>query len=134
MKSGRGTKPIASTAVDDATTGLQKKTSSGLESSSVRGITQSLDMHVSTLNKMLLNILHSYPFWISHVQKLHHDHLLVWQTSAIEFLVHIQLDNEQAMENFLAGRRLFPRYFSIQNCRPLRRWRTISKVFQYSEL
>lgn len=103
MKSVRGRKPIASTTVEDATTGLQKKTSTGMESSSVQGIAQSLDMHVSMLNKILQNILHSYPFRITHVQKLHSDHLLVRQTFAIEFLVRIELDNELAMENFLAG-------------------------------
>ncbi|GBO39186.1 hypothetical protein AVEN_44420-1 [Araneus ventricosus] len=69
VKCGRGRKAIASTSMEDVATELQEASSSALEACSARGISQTLDMPVSTVRKILQNILQCYPFKITHVQE-----------------------------------------------------------------
>ncbi|GBM27559.1 hypothetical protein AVEN_97075-1 [Araneus ventricosus] len=67
---GRGKKAIASTSVEDVATALQEASSSALGTCTARGISRTLDMPVSTVRKILRNILQCYPFKITHAQEL----------------------------------------------------------------
>ncbi|GBO17312.1 hypothetical protein AVEN_2179-1 [Araneus ventricosus] len=62
VKCGRGRKAIASPSVEDAATALQEA------SSSARGISRTLEMPVSTVRKILRNILQCYQFKITCAQ------------------------------------------------------------------
>ncbi|GBM06737.1 hypothetical protein AVEN_62984-1 [Araneus ventricosus] len=61
VKFGRERKAIASTSVDDVATALQEASSSALRTCSTRGISRTLGMPVSTVRKILRNILQCYP-------------------------------------------------------------------------
>ncbi|GBN13815.1 hypothetical protein AVEN_147377-1 [Araneus ventricosus] len=93
MKCGRGRKAIASTAVEDVATALQEALSSALGTCSSRVIYRTLDMHVSTVLKILRNILQCYPFKISHVQELVPADLPKREAFALQFLVRMEVDN-----------------------------------------
>ncbi|GBM22096.1 hypothetical protein AVEN_266463-1 [Araneus ventricosus] len=70
VKCGRGRKTIASTTMEDVATAFQEASSSALGKFSVRGISRTLDMAVSTVRKILQNILQCYPIKITHIQEL----------------------------------------------------------------
>ncbi|GBM51179.1 hypothetical protein AVEN_254595-1 [Araneus ventricosus] len=70
VRCGRGRKAIASTAVEDVDTALQEASSSAGGTCSARRISGTLNMPVSTVGKILRNILQCYPFKITHVQEL----------------------------------------------------------------
>ncbi|GBN48424.1 hypothetical protein AVEN_84469-1 [Araneus ventricosus] len=70
VKCGRGGKAIASTSVEDVATALPKESSSVLGTCSASGIFRTLDMPVSTVRKILRNILQCYPFKITHIQEM----------------------------------------------------------------
>ncbi|GBN71875.1 hypothetical protein AVEN_243078-1 [Araneus ventricosus] len=70
VKCGRGKKAIVSTSVEDVAKALQEASSSVLGSCSARGISRTLDMPVSTVRKILRNILQCYPFKITHIHEL----------------------------------------------------------------
>ncbi|GBL97857.1 hypothetical protein AVEN_232001-1 [Araneus ventricosus] len=57
VKCGRGRKAIASRSVEDVATSLQEASSSALGTRSVLGISRTLGMPVSTVRKILRNIL-----------------------------------------------------------------------------
>ncbi|GBM21346.1 hypothetical protein AVEN_149915-1 [Araneus ventricosus] len=57
VKYGRGRKVIALTSVEDVAIALQEASSSALGMRSTRGISQTLDMPVKTVCKILRNIL-----------------------------------------------------------------------------
>ncbi|GBM80073.1 hypothetical protein AVEN_227812-1 [Araneus ventricosus] len=69
-KCGRGRKTIVSTSVEDVATALQEASSSGLGTCIARGISRTSNMPVSTVRKILRNILQYYPFKITNVQEL----------------------------------------------------------------
>ncbi|GBM05025.1 hypothetical protein AVEN_60221-1 [Araneus ventricosus] len=79
-KCGRGKKTIASMSVEDVATALQE------ESSSALGISRTLGMPVSTVRKILQNILQSYPFKITHIQELVPADLPKREDFALQFL------------------------------------------------
>lgn len=62
-------------------------------SCSAREIVRLLNMPVSTVHKILRNILHWYPFVITHVQQLHATDLLIRQTFAVDILALMEVDN-----------------------------------------
>ncbi|GBL68078.1 hypothetical protein AVEN_224854-1 [Araneus ventricosus] len=68
VKCGRGGKPIASTSVEEVARALLEESSSALQTCSA--LSRNLDMPVSTVRKILRNILQCYPFKITHVQEL----------------------------------------------------------------
>ncbi len=95
VKSGRGRKSIASTSVvEDVATALEEGTSSGVQTCSARGIARCLDMPASTVHKIIRNILHCYPYKITHVQELLPADLPRRQAFALEFLARMAVDNE----------------------------------------
>lgn len=59
-KSGREGMPIASTAVEEVAKAKQKKTRIDVGTCSTRKISGSFDMPVSTMHKLLRNILHCF--------------------------------------------------------------------------
>ncbi|GBL75286.1 hypothetical protein AVEN_194509-1 [Araneus ventricosus] len=87
VKCGRGRKAIASTSVEDVATTLQETSSSAL------GISRTSDMPVSTVRKILRNILQCYPFKITHVQELVPADLLKREAFALRFLARMEVDN-----------------------------------------
>lgn len=94
VKSGRGRKAVALTSVEDVATALEEESNSGVQACSARGIGRTLDMPVSTVNKILRNILHCYPYKITHVQQLLPADLPIRHTFALEFLARMEVDNE----------------------------------------
>ncbi|GBL74144.1 hypothetical protein AVEN_231033-1 [Araneus ventricosus] len=93
VKCGRGKKAIASTSVEDVTTALQKASSSALVTCSARGISRTLDIPVSTIRKILRNILQCYPFKITHAQELVPADLPKREAFALQFLARMEVDN-----------------------------------------
>ncbi|GBN56512.1 hypothetical protein AVEN_104823-1 [Araneus ventricosus] len=93
VKCGRGRKAIASTFVEDMTTALQEASSRTLGTCSTRGISRTLDMFVSTVRKILRNILQCYPFKITHVRELVPVKLPKRETFALQFLALMEVDN-----------------------------------------
>ncbi|GBN15897.1 hypothetical protein AVEN_144704-1 [Araneus ventricosus] len=90
VKCGRGRKAIPSTSVEDVATALQEASSSALGTCSARGIFQTLDLPVSTVRKILRNIL---PFKITHVQELVPADLPKRKAFALQFLARMEVDN-----------------------------------------
>ncbi|GBM47056.1 hypothetical protein AVEN_179784-1 [Araneus ventricosus] len=70
VQSGRGRKKIDSTVVEEVTTAVQEESSGGVQPCSAREIARTLDRPVSTVHKILRNILHCYPYKISYMQEL----------------------------------------------------------------
>ncbi|GBM15619.1 hypothetical protein AVEN_95253-1 [Araneus ventricosus] len=93
MKCGRGRKSIASTSVEDVATALQEVLCSALGKCSARGISRTLDIPVSTVCKILRNILQCYPFKITHVQELVPANLPKQEALAQQFLAPMEVDN-----------------------------------------
>ncbi|GBN43391.1 hypothetical protein AVEN_138007-1 [Araneus ventricosus] len=93
VKSGRGRNAIASTSVGHVATALQEASSSALGTCSARGISRTLDMPVSTVRKILRNILQCYPFKITHVQELVPADLPKRETFALQVLARMEVDN-----------------------------------------
>ncbi|GBN55605.1 hypothetical protein AVEN_170805-1, partial [Araneus ventricosus] len=93
VKCGRGRKVIASTSVEDVATAFQEAPSSALGTCSARGISRTLDMPVSTVRKILRNILQYYPFKITHIQGLGPSDLPKQETFALQSLARMEEDN-----------------------------------------
>ncbi|GBL89710.1 hypothetical protein AVEN_104656-1 [Araneus ventricosus] len=119
VKCGSGRKTIASKSVEDATTSLLEASSSALGTCSARRISRTLDMPVSTVRKILRNILQCYPFKITHVQEL-----VTRTAEARSFRPAISCSNGSgqcmAMEHFADRRSPFPsprsyQYSKLQN-------------------
>ncbi|GFW12837.1 DUF4817 domain-containing protein [Trichonephila clavipes] len=70
LQSVRGRKRVNSTVVEEMILAVQEKSSRDFQLCSAWGIAPTLDTHVSTLHKILRNILHCYPYKISHVEEL----------------------------------------------------------------
>ncbi|GBM68019.1 hypothetical protein AVEN_75863-1 [Araneus ventricosus] len=93
VKCDRGRKAIASMSVEDMAIALQEASSSALGTCSARGISQNLDMPVSTVRKILRNILQCYPFKITHVQELVPANLPKREAFDLQFLARMEVDN-----------------------------------------
>ncbi|GBM58976.1 hypothetical protein AVEN_77279-1 [Araneus ventricosus] len=65
VKCNKGRKAIVSTSVEDAATVLQEASSSALATCSGQSISRTLEMPVSTVRKILRNILQCYQFKIT---------------------------------------------------------------------
>ena len=68
LQSGRGREKIDSTVDEEVATAVQEELSGGVKT--YTGIARTLDRPVSKVHKLLRNILHCYPYKISHVQEL----------------------------------------------------------------
>ncbi|GBM56432.1 hypothetical protein AVEN_56117-1 [Araneus ventricosus] len=90
---GRGRKAIASTSVEDVATALLEASSSALGTCSARGISRTLDMLVSTVRKILRNILQCYTFKITHIQELVPTDLTKQEAFALQFLARMEVDS-----------------------------------------
>ncbi|GFU78732.1 retrovirus-related Pol polyprotein from transposon opus [Trichonephila clavipes] len=73
---------------------LVEETSGDLQSCSARGIARTLDSPVSTVHKILRNILHSYPCKISHLDEFLPPDLPARDILVLEFLTRIEVDSE----------------------------------------
>lgn len=126
VKSGRWRKPVASTAIEDMTTGSQQKTGSSMGSCIAREIAQLLHIFANTVHKILRKILHFYRFKITLAQELHSADLLAWQTFAVEFLASMEVDNEWPWNNLWIDEAHFnlQRYVNTQNFRIWGIWLT----------
>ncbi|GBM56336.1 hypothetical protein AVEN_60317-1 [Araneus ventricosus] len=91
VKCGRGRKAIASTPVKDVA--LQEASSSALGKCCARGISRTVDRHLSTVRKILRNILQYYSFKITHVQELVPADLPKREAFALQFLPQMEVDN-----------------------------------------
>ncbi|GBM24460.1 hypothetical protein AVEN_41105-1 [Araneus ventricosus] len=89
VKCGRGRKAITSTSMEDVATALQEASSSALGTSSARGISRTLNMPVSTVRKILRNILQCYPFKITNIQELVAADLPKRKAYALQFLARM---------------------------------------------
>ncbi|GFW68136.1 uncharacterized protein TNCV_1880181 [Trichonephila clavipes] len=91
-QSGRARKRVNSTVVEVATT-VQDKLSGGLQQCSTREIVRTLGRPVTTVHKILRNILHCYSYKIKYVQELLPSDLPT-RDFALEFRAHTEVDNE----------------------------------------
>ncbi|GFW31807.1 DUF4817 domain-containing protein [Trichonephila clavipes] len=94
MQFGRGRKSVNSTVVEEVATAVQDESSGGLQPCSVREIAQTMDRPEITLRKIPRNILHCYPYKISHVQELLSSDLPTRETFALESLVRREVNNK----------------------------------------
>ncbi|GBM29950.1 hypothetical protein AVEN_167430-1 [Araneus ventricosus] len=72
---------------------LQEASRNALGTCSARGISRSLDMSVSTVRRMLRNILQCYPFKITDVQELVPADLSKREVFALQFLARMEVEN-----------------------------------------
>ncbi|GBN57629.1 hypothetical protein AVEN_214645-1 [Araneus ventricosus] len=119
LKCGRGRKAIASTSVEDVATTLQELSSGALGKCSARGISRTLDMPVSTVCKILRNILKFYPFKIAYVQELVPADLSKREAFALQFLARMEVDNAWSWNIFWTDEAYFHLQGPVntQNCR-----------------
>ena len=94
VQSIKDIKRIDSTVVEEITTAMQRESNGGVKPCSAKGIARTFDRPVSTVHKILLNILHSYAFKISHVQELFPSKLPARQTCPLEVLAHMEEDKK----------------------------------------
>ncbi|GBL79543.1 hypothetical protein AVEN_18127-1 [Araneus ventricosus] len=119
VKCDRGRKAIASTSVEDVATALQEASRSALGTCSARGISRTLDMPLSTVRKILLNILQCYPLKFTHVQELVPADLPKREAFALQFLARMEVDNACPCNILWTDEAHFYRQGSVntQNCR-----------------
>ncbi|GBM29521.1 hypothetical protein AVEN_212246-1 [Araneus ventricosus] len=106
-------------SVEDVSTALQEASSSALGTCSARGISRSLDMPVSTVRKILRNILQRYPFKGTHVQKLVPADMAKREAFALGFLALMEVDNAWPWNTLWTDEAHFHLQGSVntQNCR-----------------
>ncbi|GBM90741.1 hypothetical protein AVEN_164105-1 [Araneus ventricosus] len=90
VKCGKGSKATSSTSVEDVATTVQEASSNALGTCSARRISRTLDMPVSTVPKILRNILQCYSFKITHVQELDPAELPKREAFTLQFLAQMQ--------------------------------------------
>jgi hypothetical protein len=119
VKPGRGRKRNAPSSVEDVATALQEGSCGGAQTCSARGIARTLDMPVSTVHKILRNILHCYPYKITHVQELLQADLPARHTFALAFLARMEVDNDWPWNVLWTDEAHFhlQGYVNTQNCR-----------------
>ncbi|GBN25927.1 hypothetical protein AVEN_142851-1 [Araneus ventricosus] len=119
VKCGRGRKAIASTSVEDVATALWEASSSALGTCSARGIFRALRMPVSTVRKILQNILQCYLFKITYVQELVPADLPKREAFALHFLARMKVDNAWPWNILWTDEAYFHLQCSVntQNCR-----------------
>ncbi|GBM08491.1 hypothetical protein AVEN_136581-1 [Araneus ventricosus] len=119
LKCGRGRTAIASTSVKDWATALQEASSSALVTYSTRGISRTFDMLVSTVRKILRNILQCYPFTIMNVQELVPPDMPKREAFALQFLAQMEVDNVWPWDILWTDKAHFHLQGSVntQNCR-----------------
>ena len=89
-----GRKSNALTSVEDVVIAIEEGMWSGMQKSSVRGISQSLSMLVKTVHEILRNILLYYPYKITRVEELLPADLPIKYNFTQEILAPIEVDNE----------------------------------------
>ena len=62
VQSGRGRNRIDSTSIEEVSLAVQEESSGSMQPCSERGIVLTFDRPMSTLHKILRNILHCYPY------------------------------------------------------------------------
>ncbi|GBL90155.1 hypothetical protein AVEN_135491-1 [Araneus ventricosus] len=93
--------------------------SGGCGYSIARGISRTLDMPVSTVSKILRNILQCYPIKITHVQELVPADLPKREAFALQFLARMEVDNAWLWNILWTDEAYFHLQGSVntQNCR-----------------
>ena len=117
VQSDRLRKRINSTVVEEVATAVQK--SSGcVKPCSTLGIARTLNNPVSVMHKILQNILHCYPFKISHMQEFPSD-LPARETLVLEFLACMEVNKEGPWTILWIDETHFrlAGYVNTQNCR-----------------
>ena len=94
MQSGRGRKRYDSTVIEEVATVVQEELSGGVKPCCSRRFARTLYRPVSMVHKILRNILHCYPYKISHVKELFPSDLLESETFALEFLACMEVVKE----------------------------------------
>ncbi|GBM99708.1 hypothetical protein AVEN_104067-1 [Araneus ventricosus] len=119
VKCGRGRKANSSTSVQDVPTALQEASSSALGTCSAQGISRTSDMPVSTVRKILRNILRCYPLKITHVQELVPADLPKREVFVLQFLARMEMDNAWLWNSLWTDEAHFHLQGSVntQNCR-----------------
>lgn len=119
VQPGRGRKRIDSTSVDEVATAMQEESSGGVQTCSARRIARTLDRPVSTVRKILRNILLCYPFKITQLHELLPVDLPARETFALEFLARMEVDNEWPWKILWTDEAHFhlTGYVNTQNCR-----------------
>ncbi|GBN58893.1 hypothetical protein AVEN_84747-1 [Araneus ventricosus] len=110
VQSGRGRKRIDSTVVEEVAGGVER----WCATVQCTGNCPTIGI-LSTVHKILRNILHCYPYKISHVQELRPSDLPARETFALEFLARMELPwkivRTDKAHFHLTG------YVNTQNCR-----------------
>ena len=91
VQSGKGRKVIDSTVFEEVAVAVQGESSGSMKPCSALGIFQTLDRPMSTVHKILPNILHCCPYDISHVQESFPSELSASETIALEFLARMEV-------------------------------------------
>lgn len=95
VKPGRGRKPTpVQKAEEVATAVVQQGAASAHGSSSARAISRELDMPVTTVWRVMRNILKFYPYKIAHTQQLLSGDNEVRKTFALMFIARMTVDDE----------------------------------------
>lgn len=98
---GKERKAIVLTSVEDLATKLQEVTSSAQETCNGMEISRTFDKLVGIVLKILRNVLQSYPFKITYVQKLLPADLQKLRDFDLKFLARMKVDSCMAIPRFV---------------------------------
>ncbi|GFV84490.1 transposable element tc3 transposase [Trichonephila clavipes] len=95
VRSGRGKKPVSAEAIEKVALQVEEdKSSNVLASTSVRRVAEALDLPRSTVQKIMRNILHYYPYKLQFVQELLPHDFETRHLFSLQFLARLEVDPE----------------------------------------
>ncbi|GFS56721.1 uncharacterized protein TNCV_2221611 [Trichonephila clavipes] len=95
VRSGRGRKPVSAEAIEKVALQVEEDKASNVQgSTSVRLVAEALDLPRSTVQKIMRNILHYYPYKLQLVQELLPHDFETRHLFSLQFLARLEVDPE----------------------------------------
>ncbi|GFX33094.1 DUF4817 domain-containing protein [Trichonephila clavipes] len=95
VRSGRGRKPVSTEAIEKVALQVEEDKGSNVQvSTSVRLVAEALDLPRSTVQKIMRNILHYYPYMLQLVQELLPHDFETRHLFSLQFLARLEIDPE----------------------------------------
>ncbi|GFT11537.1 uncharacterized protein TNCV_2523521 [Trichonephila clavipes] len=96
VRSGRGKKPVSAEEIEKVALQVEEdKSSNMLASTSVRRVAEAFDLPRSTVQKIMRNILHYYPYKLQFVQELLPHYFETRHHFSLQFLARLEFDPER---------------------------------------
>ena len=95
VRPGRGRKPVSTEAIENVALKVEEVKDSNMHAStSARRVAEELDMPLSTVLKILHNVLRYYPYKLQNVQKLLPHDFETRHRFSLQFLARLEVDSE----------------------------------------